>query len=182
MGQCRDWISWLGMGTMRTTIIEDFSRTSEGFKMKIEDGREAGDMPDDGISETQYNTIVKVTESPEKRKTFLIELTTTHYAFSNKASSTARTITEFYQLQSILKENHLYAKVPSLPLKVKLFLSSHSYVSQELARFLFGALSQKQLLSSKALHLFLQTNYSMKVIMLNLAGMRDDSVYTCMVQ
>ena len=91
------------MGTMRTTIIEDFSRTSEGFKMKIEDGREAGDMPDDGISETQYNTIVKVTESPEKRKTFLIELTTTHYAFSNKASSTARTIAEFYQLQSILK-------------------------------------------------------------------------------
>ena len=91
------------MITTRATMIDDFKRTSEGFKMNIEDGREVGDMPDDGLSESEYNTIVKVTESPEKRKTFLIELNTTHYAFSNKSSSTARTVTEFYQLQSILK-------------------------------------------------------------------------------
>ena len=84
-------------------MLDNFRKTSDGFRMNIQDGREAGDMPDDGLSESQYNTIVKVIESPEKKKTFLIELQTTHYAFSNKSSSTARTVTEFYQLQSILK-------------------------------------------------------------------------------
>ena len=92
-------------------MIDDFRRTSDGFEMNIEDGREPEDFPDDGSScfkNQDYNTSIKVRASSEKKKTFLIELQTSHYAFNSAESSTARTVTEFYQLQGILKviRNH----------------------------------------------------------------------------
>eukprot|EP00092_Neocalanus_flemingeri_P027817 GFUD01030197.1.p1 GENE.GFUD01030197.1~~GFUD01030197.1.p1 ORF type:complete len:174 (+),score=39.57 GFUD01030197.1:37-522(+) len=151
----------------------------DGFEVQIdiEDGREPLDTPDGTAGvEFDYNTSVRVKPSPDKNRTFMIELGTTHYAFSCHKSCTTRTLDEFYQLQNILKNHHLYVSMPKLPLKIFLFISSKEYVSQELARFLFGVLTQKKLLSSKALHLFLQTNYSMDIIMLNCEGVRDDVI------
>ena len=88
-------------------MIEEFKKGSDGFEMNIEDGREpevAPDYPSTNNNDGDYNTSIKVRPSSGKKKTFLIELHTTHYAFK-QASSTARTLSEFYQLQNILKVN-----------------------------------------------------------------------------
>ena len=82
-------------------MFEAFRKTSDGFFMNIEDGREFDEVD---VSEAQeYNTIVKVVPSLEKRRKFLIHLETSHYAFSLHKSSTVRSLAEFYQLQAILK-------------------------------------------------------------------------------
>ena len=96
-------------------MIDEFRIVIDGFEWNIEDGREPEDAPDDpstNNNDGDYNTSIKVRPSSGKKKTFLIELHTTHYAFSCKASSTARTLSEFYQLQNILKVNKSWIWIP----------------------------------------------------------------------
>ena len=96
-------------------MIDEFRIVIDGFELNIEDGREPEDAPDDpstNNNDEDFNTSIKVRPSSGKKKTFLIELHTTHYAFSCKASSTARTLSEFYQLQNILKVNKSWIWIP----------------------------------------------------------------------
>ena len=96
-------------------MIDEFRIVIDGFELNIEDGREPEDAPDDpstNNNDGDYNTSIKVRPSSGKKKTFLIELHTAHYAFSCKASSTARTLSEFYQLQNILKVNKSWIWIP----------------------------------------------------------------------
>jgi len=53
---------------------------------------------------------------------------------------------------------------------------SYHTISTHLATFLAGILAEKQLLSNKALHLFLQTQLTMEKIIENMEGKRDDEV------
>ena len=55
-------------------------------------------------------------------------------------------------------------------------MSSYQTISTYLATFLAGVLKEKELLASKALHLFLQTQLSIDKIIDNMEGRRDDEV------
>ena len=57
-----------------------------------------------------------------------------------------------------------------------LYILSYHTISLHLATFLTGVLAEKQILSNKALHLFLQTQLSMEKIKEKLDGKRDDDV------
>jgi hypothetical protein len=57
-----------------------------------------------------------------------------------------------------------------------LYICSYHTISLALATFLSGVLAEKQLLSNKALHLFLQTQLPIQKIKDNLEGKRDDEV------
>jgi len=112
------------------------------------------------------NTRVSIRPLPGRRNEFTVDFSTRHYAFSCCRSQTVRSLESFYQLHTILKTCHLYADVPSLPLKPLLWVT----------RSAAQVLQDRQLLSNKALHLFLQTRLSMEAIRDNLEGLRDDEI------
>ena len=68
---------------------------------------------------------------------------------------------------------------PSLPPRLVLTLLSRARQAAVLAKFTQELLSVREYLSSKALHLFLQTGLSIEKIRLNIMGLRDDDVPTC---
>ena len=57
-----------------------------------------------------------------------------------------------------------------------LYILSYPTISYHLATFLTVVLAENQILSNKALHIFLQTQLSMEMIKENLDGKRDDDV------
>jgi len=105
-----------------------------------------------------------------------IKLSTSHYAFSLKRSSTIRSIANFYTLAAILKDQHPVASLPSLPVRPLIYLCSYQSRNHQLATWLASILVQREILSNRALHLFLQTNFSMGRISENADGIRDDQV------
>jgi len=122
------------------------------------------------------NTRVSIRPLPGRRNEFTVDFSTRHYAFSCCRSQTVRSLESFYQLHTILKTCHLYADVPSLPLKPLLWVTRSAAQAKELAVFLSQVLQDRQLLSNKALHLFLQTRLSMEAIRDNMEGLRDDEI------
>ena len=79
-------------------------------------------------------------------------------------------------LQSWLADHHPYLSPPSLPPRLVLTLLPRPRQAAVLARFTQQLLSVREYLSSKALHLFLQTGLSIEKIRLNIMGLRDDDV------
>merc|ERR1719242_819760 len=106
----------------------------------------------------------------------MVQLTSNHYAFSLKRSTVTRSVDSFYQLSSILKSHHPWLSVPSLPLRPSLWVSSFKWRNQQLCSWLASILASPQFLSSRALHLFLQTSHSINRIQENIEGRRDDQV------
>jgi len=131
-------------------------------------------MVDGRIDGSNVSTTLSV--EPLHGDLLRIRLHSEHYAFSIKKSCVTRPLGSFYQLNSILKANNPYVQLPSLPLRATLWLSSYKYRSESLASFLSLVVKEKQLLSDKSLHLFLQTNLSMERIKENLVGLKDDEV------
>ena len=66
--------------------------------------------------------------------------------------------------------------MPSLPMIPSLWICSYHTISNQLATFLSGVVAVRELLSNKALHLFLQTQLSIEKIKENIEGKRDDEV------
>jgi len=131
----------------------------------------------DGRMETSsQNSVLSIYPVPKDSQMFYIRLKTDHYSFSIKQSCVTRTASSFYQLRNILKKYHPYLTIPSLPLYPTLWVSSYQTISTYLATFLAGVLKEKELLASKALHLFLQTQLSIDKIIDNMEGRRDDEV------
>jgi len=131
----------------------------------------------DGRMETSsQNSALSVYPVPRDSQMFYIRLKTDHYSFSIKQSCVTRTASSFYQLRNILKKYHPYLTIPSLPLYPTLWVSSCQTISTYLATFLCGVLKEKELLASKAIHLFLQTQLSIDKIIDNMEGRRDDEV------
>ena len=171
------------------------------------------------VESQKKNTRVSIRPLSGRRNEFTVDFSTRHYAFSSCRSQTVRSLESFYQLHAILKVRlrrlldssllfqtcHLYADVPSLPLKPLLWVTRpasqvrwglekvnlHLSQAKELAVYLSQVLQDRQLLSNKALHLFLQTRLSMEVLDLtqilvhrnhtqairdNLEGLRDDEI------
>ena len=71
---------------------------------------------------------------------------------------------------------HPYTSVPSLPMRPVIWLSSMQTKLSELSTFLAKIISNRDLLSNKALHLFLQTDLCTDHIQQNLEGLRDDEI------
>ena len=107
---------------------------------------------------------------------FYVRLRTRHYSFSIKSSCVTRSVNSFYQLRSILSKHHPYLSLPKLPLYPCTWVYNCPTLSDCLATFVAGLLAEKQLLSCKALHLFLQSELSMDRIKDNMEGRRDDEV------
>eukprot|EP00092_Neocalanus_flemingeri_P041087 GFUD01044744.1.p1 GENE.GFUD01044744.1~~GFUD01044744.1.p1 ORF type:complete len:211 (-),score=73.49 GFUD01044744.1:94-726(-) len=121
-------------------------------------------------------TFLSVCPVPGDSQLFYIRLQTSHYSFSIKKSCVARSGSSFYQLRSILKSHHPYLTMPSLPMLPSLWICSYHTISLQLVTFLSTVVAERELLSNKALHLFLQTELSMEKIKDNLEGKRDDEV------
>lgn len=121
-------------------------------------------------------TRISVEGIQDENQLVMIRLSTQHHAFSLKRSTVTRSIRCFYRLQSILKEHYPWSSVPGLPLRPTLWVSSIKWRNEQLANFLRTILSNNQFLSSRALHLFLQTGLSMEKVRDNLEGKRDDEV------
>ena len=75
-----------------------------------------------------------------------------------------------------LQEQHPYITCPSLPARPFLLFFSPNRKLEILSEFLTAVLRERQYLSDKALHLFLQTSLSWEKIMMNMEGVRDDQV------
>merc|ERR1712083_962009 len=135
--------------------------------IELEDGR---------LDVERSPTEISVCPVEGERNLFYVRLKTNHYSFSIKNTCVVRSLESFYQLRSILKNCHSYLTVPSLPLQPTLWVSSYQSISSSLAVFLSQVLGLRELLSNKALHLYLQTRLSMENIRLNIEGKRDDDV------
>ena len=75
-----------------------------------------------------------------------------------------------------LQDQHPYITCPSLPARPFLLFISDKRKLEILSEFLSAVLRERQYLSNKALHLFLQTSLSWEKIMMNMEGIRDDQV------
>ena len=78
--------------------------------------------------------------------------------------------------RSIFQDLHPYISVPSLPSKLFFWMSNSQTKLSELSTFLAKVISCQDLLSNKALHLFLQTELCIDHIQQNLEGLRDDQI------
>jgi len=105
-----------------------------------------------------------------------IRLFTDHHGFSLRNSTVVRNVNDFYKLQSLLKQHSPWSSVPGLPLKPSLWVSSNAWRNEQLVTFLGLIVSNYQFLSSRALHLFLQSHHSMETIKQNIDGKRNDEV------
>lgn len=124
-------------------------------------------------------TVLSVCPLREAGAVFTLRLATSHHSFSLRRSVATRSTEDFYQLRSWLSDHshhHPALSVPSLPPRLVMTLLSQARQAQVLARFTQELLSTRGYLSSKALHLFLQTGLSIEMIGLNLQGLRDDDV------
>jgi len=111
-----------------------------------------------------------------EKSLYYIRLRTCHYSFCLKHSCVVRDLSAFYQLRSILASHNTYTLIPSLPIQPILWVSSYKSISVAMAHFLAEIIKQRELLSSKALHLFLQSPLSVSAIRDNVEGRRDDEV------
>jgi len=142
----------------------------------IPDGRLEEEEREEG-EETRTRTVLRLEPvQAGEPSSFRIQFSSSHYAFSLKRSSTIRTISSFYTLAGILKTQHPYVSVPSLPVRPLIYLQGTRAQANQLASWLTGVLTDRQLLSNRSLHLFLQTSYSMERILENAEGYRDDQV------
>jgi len=110
-----------------------------------------------------------------------VQVKTNRHCFSLKDSTIRRRYSEFVWLSDTLKRQHPKITHPALPSKswllrdhfCKSFLENRSVGLQE---YLDKLVHVPMFLSSRALHLFLQSNLSTKEIEENLNGQRDDDV------
>lgn len=109
-------------------------------------------------------------------KGFRINLSSSHYAFSRGRSTTIRPLSSFYTMANILKSQHQNSAIPSLLVRPLIYLQSKRAQADLLASWLAEVLVNRELLSNRSLHLFLQTELSMKLITANAKGERDDQV------
>jgi len=147
-------------------FVEEYGAVRE---IIIQDGRLDAD-------ELQQTSTLIVFPVLSERNLYCVKLQTSHYSFSISSSTVKRGLDSFYQLRSIIKDHHTYLTVPSLPLQPRLWVSSYKTISQALVTFLAELLQFKELLSNKAVHLFLQTQVNMHDILGNINGERDDEI------
>jgi len=147
----------------------------DGGKMFVERriDSDATYQEDEGPAQT---TLLRLEYAENDSSLLIVTLDTTHYAFSKNKSRTLRNLDSFFFLYKTLKYHHPYAQVPTLPMKPILWLSSSQKILNILSSFLAKILSNPELLSNKAVHLFLQSEVTTNSIQENLEGKREDKI------
>ena len=141
-----------GESVTELIFCEDMSAMDGGgfeVVLDIRDGRTVADVGEEDEVDTieivnplvesqKENTRVSIRPLPGRRNEFTVDFSTRHYAFSCCRSQTVRSLESFYQLHTILKVSlrnilatfflffqtcHLYAAIPSLPLKPVLWVT-----------------------------------------------------------
>ena len=139
-----------GESVTELIFCEDMSATDGGGFEVLLDIRDGRTFADDGeenevdtikivnppVESQKENTRVSIRPLPGRRNEFTVDFSTRHYAFSCCRSQTVRGLESFYQLHTILKVRlrnllgtfspqtcHLYAAIPSLPLKPILWVT-----------------------------------------------------------
>ncbi|KAF4526146.1 hypothetical protein B566_EDAN012457 [Ephemera danica] len=136
------------------------------------------------VEEVQISVREPVSFSPNPFSSytnFTIYVETSHPAFSVSRSAARRRFSEFRWLRRQLWRHHPHRKPPELPpagvLKWNKF--DDAFLEERragLQTFLREVVCVPTYLGERVLHLFLQTELSIKDIEANLMGLRDDSV------
>ena len=87
-----------------------------------------------------------------------------------------RSFSNWYFLQKSIKYLFPHIKINELPSRHVLWIKSERLKLEEIATFLQNILSNKQLLQSQIVQLFLQSNLSTEFIQENIDGKRHDEV------
>jgi len=158
----------------------DYNENIQEVEDEVDKAEHGATVPvqivDGRLNSVAQASLVEVYPVPSDRSMYYVRLRTDHYSFSIRSSCVTRSPAMFYQFRSILRSHHPDLAIPRLPLQPALWVSSYQSVSLQLASFLAQLLTIKELLSSKALHLFLQSQLSMQTIKANMEGRRDDEV------
>jgi len=104
------------------------------IEVEILDGRLAAERP-------TTSARVAVQQVEGEKNLMMIQLTSSHYAFSLKRSNVIRSVDSFYQLSSLLKSHHPWLSVPPLPLRPSFWISSVRWRNQQLCAWLASLLA-----------------------------------------
>lgn len=151
-------------------IDSDFVRknsTDKGVDILIEK---------EGDKSVRFECLVRVEPMEGDSSLYSVRLATNHESFKLKKSCTIRSFSSFYFLQRTLAKSHACISVPNLPPKPLLWVSNNKTKVQELATFISTVISNRGLIDSRVLHLFLQTQLSLDFIQENMDGKRSDQV------
>lgn len=124
----------------------------------------------------RYDCLVRVEPVEGDTSLYSVRFATNHTAFSLKKSCAIRSFSSFYFLQRILVSSQPNISVPKLPPKPLLWVASNKTKVQELANFISNLISYRELMLSRVLQLFLQTQLSVEFIQENIDGKRSDQV------
>lgn len=124
----------------------------------------------------RYECLVRVEPMEGDSSLYSVRFATNHEAFSLKKSCTIRSFSSFYFLQRTLASSQPNTSVPKLPPKPLLWVANNKTKVQELANFISAVISNQELMLSKVLQLFLQTQLSIEFIQENIDGKRSDQV------
>ena len=87
-----------------------------------------------------------------------------------------RSFSDWYYLDGVLSQHFPHSKIQTLPPRRQLWIKDKQTKLEAIATFLLRVLSSKEIIRSKAVQLFLQTQICMNFIQENLEGKRNDSV------
>ena len=87
-----------------------------------------------------------------------------------------RSFSDWYYLDTVLRRHFAHCRLKPLPPRRQLWIENQKTKLEEIATFLLRLLSCKEILRSKVLQLFLQTQFGTNFIQENLEGKRNDLV------
>ena len=87
-----------------------------------------------------------------------------------------RSFSDWYYLDTVLRRHFAHCRLKPLPPRRQLWIENQKTKLEEIATFLLRLLSCKEILRSKVLQLFLQTQLGTNFIQENLEGKRNDLV------
>ena len=131
------------------------------------------DIEDDDDFNMKYKLVLRVDTVEQDPSLYCIKISTNLPLFKLQRSCAFRSFSSFYFLEKLLLSSSLVLS-PNLPLKSLLWTTSQKTKLHQLTGFLFQVMSDRDLMASMAVHMFLQTQLSMEIIKANI-GRRHDN-------
>ena len=129
---------------------------------------------EDDESCRRWMIIPRVDPVKQDSSLFCIKLSTNYPKFIQNKSCVLRSFSSFYSLSNFLSS--FFMDVPGLPPKHLLWSTSGRTKMQHLTIFLGLVISRRDLLDSKGIHLFMQTQLSMEAIKEDVENIRKEKI------